>query len=155
MEHIPLMLNEANRLFQNSDHLAYMTYPLVQDERLLIRIAENLNDALNKFVELVLYYDRLYKKIGPYPSDFKSKFEIFRTKCAERYGFDKEQIKIIKELNTLFEEKKKSNIQFIRNNKYFIANGDYRMKSIDITQLKSYINNSKDFVQKVNLIVRR
>ncbi|MBU1203903.1 MAG: hypothetical protein KKG60_02440 [Nanoarchaeota archaeon] len=152
MEKIPLMLNEANKIFRNSDHLAYMTYPLIRDNKLLVRIAENLSEALTRFMEVVLYYDRLYKRIGPYPENFRSKFEIFKTKCARRYGFEPRHLKIIQELKEFVEGRKKSSMEFVRDNKYFVAGYDYKMKSLDITQLKKYINESKEFVRKVNSI---
>ena len=38
MEKIPVMLKEANSVFKTSDHLIYMTYPLVQDNKLSLLV---------------------------------------------------------------------------------------------------------------------
>lgn len=150
MEQIPLMLKEANRLFKNSDHLAYMTYPLVQDKRLLMRILENLNDALSKLMGVLLYYDFIYNRSRPVPEKFMERIDLFRRGCARRYGIGDEQLKMITELHEIVEHRKKSSMEFMRGSDYIIASDDYKIRKIDIEQLKKWINGSKAFVTKVN-----
>ncbi len=153
MENIPLMLKEANRLFKNSDHLAYMTYPLVQDKRLLMRILENLNDALSKFMEVLLYHDFIYNRSAPVPQGFMERFNVFRRRCSGKYGIGDEQLKMMMELHEIVEHRKKSSMEFIRGSDYIIASDDFRIRKIGIEQLKKWINESKFFVTKVNEVV--
>ena len=40
MENVRKLLNEANSLFRTSDHLMYVTYPLVKDNKLIIAITQ-------------------------------------------------------------------------------------------------------------------
>jgi hypothetical protein len=154
MENIPLMLKEANRLFKNSDHLAYMTYPLVQDKRLLMRILESLNEALSKFMEVLLYYDFVYNRSGPVPQSFMERLDVFRRRCSGRYGIGEGQLKMIMELHEIVEHRKKSSMEFMRGSDYIIASDDFRIRKIGIDQLKKWINESKDFVAKVNGVVQ-
>jgi hypothetical protein len=153
MEQIPLMLKEANRIFKNSDHLAYMTYPLVQDKRLLMSIMENLNNALSKFMEVLLQHDFIYNRSGPVPEKFMERIDFFRRGCAGRYGVGDKQLGMMIELHEIVEHRKKSSMEFMRGNDYIIAGNDYKIRKIGIEQLKGWINESKAFVNKVNEVV--
>ena len=48
------LLNSENKIFKTSDHLAYVTYHLVKDNKLIIAITENLEEAMKKAIEAVL-----------------------------------------------------------------------------------------------------
>jgi len=76
MEEISNALKDANRLLRIADHLTYVTYPLVKDNKLIIAIAESLNGAMIKAMDALLYYDRYYKRIMHFPSDFTYLKEI-------------------------------------------------------------------------------
>ena len=146
---------KANRLFKAADHIAYVTYPLVQDNKLIITVTENLSEALVKAMEAVLFYDRYYKRIAPFPENFDSRFQIFRNKLVQRYNFDRNHLTIILNLRQLVRERKQAPMEFIRQDKYVIANQDYsKMKVITMEKLKSYINEGKHFMTKVNLILK-
>lgn len=152
MEQIPLVLKEANRLFRNSDHLTYMTYPLVQDKRLLLRILENLNTSLSKFMEVLLYYDFVYEHGEKYPESFGARFDFFRRNCAKKYGVGETQMNMIREIHDIAEERSKSTMEFIRGGDYIIATKDFKLRRVGIEQIKKWINESRSFVMKVNSV---
>ena len=152
MEDFEIMIRDMNKHIKTADHLLYMTYPLVKDNKLIITIADNLFLSLKKAVEAILYYDRLYKRISMYPENFNSKLEIFKNKCATRHNIDKKYVELIEEVYNLLEERKKSSMEFIRNDRYVFFSNATRTKSISIEKLKTYIANAKPFVQKINRI---
>ena len=86
MEDFLELLSEANRAFKTADHLTYVTYPLVQETKLLIAIVENLYSALIKSIEAILEYDQLYKRISLLPQDPQSRLEIFKTKLFSLFS---------------------------------------------------------------------
>src|SRR3989338_6784100 len=153
MDTFQACIEVMNRSVKAADHLIYVTYPLVKEEKLILASLQNLNGALIAAVEAVLHYERLYKRIGPYPENFNSKLEIFKTKCAERYSIGREFIVLIQDVAKLVEEHKSSPMEFTRKNKYYIFNRDYRrMEYLDVNKLKSYISNAKIFIEKINRI---
>ena len=126
-------LTKGNRLFRAADHLAYVTYPFLKDNKLIIEI----------------YYKRLHEM----PLDTLDKIRTFQEHCMYRYNFNARQIEIIKDLHNLMKERKNSIMEFCRNDKYIIYN-NIEVKSISINTLRNYLFISKDFVRKINLIIQ-
>lgn len=154
MEEVAKKLQEANKLLKTADHLAYVTYPLVKDNKLIITILENLSLALINAMDALLYYDRLYKRIPPFSTNFNAKLDLFKRKCVSRYEMDNSYIKLIEELKQLIEERKKSSMEFIRKDKYVLFNRNLRTKTITLDAAKKYLNESKPFFNKVNTILK-
>lgn len=153
METFKVFIDEMNRNLKTADHLIYVTYPLVKDDKLIITALENLYNSLKNAIEAILFYDKLYKRISPYPENFSFKLEIFRMKCAPRYNFDREAVVLIQDIDELIEDYKESPMSFMRKDKYYIFNRDYkRMKHVDLPKIKYYISTAKSFIEKINRI---
>jgi hypothetical protein len=152
MEKFLQLVKESNRTFETADHLAYVTYPLVNDNKLILSIAENLFKALTTGMDAILYYDRLYKRIMHLPIDFNSKLEVFKESCLPRYSIGREIIPIFNELAEILDARNKSSMEFPRRNKFIICSNDYKLKSLTISKIKEQINVSKPFMNKLNTI---
>jgi len=155
MEQFQESIEKANQKLKIADHMIFMTYPLVRDNRLLLSIIQNIFLALTNAMSSILYYERLFKKIPPFNDNFDSKFTIFRTKCVDRLNIDKKYIKLISEIKDIIVEHKKSPIEFERNNKFVICSSTYRMRTISIEEIKKYITETRMFIQEANNIVSR
>ena len=154
MQEIVDKLKDANRLMNAADHLAYVTYPLIKDNKLIITIAENLNSALLNLMEALLMYERAYKRIPPYPENFDMRLQIFKEKIANRYNIDRSYIVLIEDLKKLVDERKKSTMEFIRHDKYVLFNKNMSIKSITLEKVKKYLNESKPLFLKVNTLLK-
>ena len=154
MQEITKLLNESNKYLKTADHLTYITYPLLKDNKLIISITENLTEAMTKAMEALLYYDHYYKRISYFPNDFKSKLETFKLSCVPRYNIDRSFILMLQDLKELVDLRKQSKMEFIRNNKYVIALNNFDMKSLSYEKVKKFLNDSKPFFNKLNLILK-
>src|SRR3989338_1295550 len=119
MQDVTTTLNRANQLFKTADHLAYVTYPLLKDNKLIITILENLSEASIKAMESLLYYEKYYKRIQHFPSDFKSKIEIFRLTC-NHYNINRNYVALIQDLHDIIDKRKTSKMEFVKQDKYVI-----------------------------------
>src|SRR3989344_5222583 len=153
MENLRGLIKEANMLLNTADHLTYITYPTVKDNKLMVTILENLYKSLLRGMEAVLYYERMYKRIPPFSENFNAKLEVLKTRCAQRYGIDTESILLIDDLRQIVEHRQKSQIEFSRKDKFIMYNHDFRMKSITIEKIKDYLAKSKIFMERVNKIL--
>jgi hypothetical protein len=102
----------------------------------------------------VLNYERLFKRIPPFQDNFDSKFNMFRAKVTNRYGIENRYIQLINEVKEVIIQHRKSPMEFSRKDKLVICNGDYKMRTITVNNIKEYINNTKDFIeimQKITL----
>jgi len=147
------IISEANGSLKTADHLAYITYPVVKDNRLLIKIIENLYVSLVMVMEGLLYYDRYYKRIGPFAENFDSRLEVFKNKVSRRYNFDREFVVLLLDLKKIIEDHKKSSMVFQRSDKVVICSDRYRMKTLDIRDVKHYLGKAKPFILKARNIV--
>ena len=155
MENFHKLVKEANTTFRTADHLTYVTYPLVKEVRLSITIIENLYLSTLKAMDAVIYYDRLYKRINPVAENFSSKFEVFKYKCAKRYGIDEKYINLIKDLRNIVSIHKESPMEFVRKDKFVICSDSYtNVKTIDINKLKEYVSLTRSFLEKINYIAK-
>ena len=153
MKDIKIMLDKANQFIKRADHMFYITYPLVRDNKLIIAMAENISNGLICAMDSVLMYEKLYKRISIYPEDFNVKIDIFRGSIARRYNIEREHITLIQDLRRFLEERKKSGVEFVRNDRYVLFNQKKELKSLGIDKIKENLNISKEFIKKVNGIL--
>lgn len=149
MEKYTESLQKAIKSLQVADHMAYVTYPLIKDKRLLLKILDNLYEAILHTINSILQYDYLWKKVQLY-KDAKSNFQVFKHKCAPRYQINKEQISEILEILSLVEKHKKSPLEFQRKDKVVIMSDNLRTNVIDIEKIKSYLTTSKRLLERAN-----
>ncbi|MAE43145.1 hypothetical protein CMO93_05205 [Candidatus Woesearchaeota archaeon] len=155
MEKFQELRDAAKKKLQLADHILTMTYPIVKDSRLLLSSIENLFLAFSYGMNSILHYDLLFKRIPPFPDNFTSKLELFRYKCAKRYGISDEHLKIIKDLKDIIVAHKKSPVEFSRNENFVICNGDYRTRIISVNEVKGYVGKAKLFIKSVFTIVSK
>ncbi|MCH8329482.1 MAG: hypothetical protein IIB81_03760 [Nanoarchaeota archaeon] len=155
MEKFQELRSAANKKLQLADHILTMTYPLVKDPHLLLSSIENLFLAFSYGMGSVLHYERIFKRVPPFSDNFASKFELFRDKCAKKYDIDSEYLKIIKDLRDIIIAHKKSPMEFSRNERFVICNGDYRTRIISPNEVKSYVQKAKLFIKNVSTIVSK
>jgi hypothetical protein len=155
MEKFEEYKEKANRCIYIADHMLYVTYPLVKDNKLLLAIMDNIFLSLTNSIAAVLYYDRLYKRIPPFQDTFESKFRMFRDRCIEKYKIDKSYILFIQDIKDIIVSHRKSPIEFARKDKFVICNDNYRMKTISIEEIKKYVAKAKVFIQEMNIIISK
>lgn len=153
MDNYTTSLINGNRLFKTADHLAYITYPFIKDNKLIISITENLYNSLVSTMTALIQFEAYYKRIDYAPSGFMDKIKVLKEHCLIRYNLNQKHIEIIQNLHDLMRQRKTSIMEFCRNDKYIIYN-DFGVKSISISTLRNYIFISKDFMKKTNLIIQ-
>jgi len=140
-------LQKAIKTLQIADHMAYVTYPVVKDKRLFLKILENISQTLLYSMNSILQHDYLWKKVTLY-KDPKSNFSVFKEKCAPRFNITKEEISQMLEILALVEKHKKSPLEFTRRDKVVIMSDNLRTTTIDIDKIKQYLVLTKKIIQK-------
>jgi len=146
-------LDKAAHLLQTADHMLYMTYPLVREKRLLLKILNEIYIVVLSTVNAILQYEYFYKRVNLY-KNARENFSVFKNKCAPRYGIDSEQVGKVLEIFELAEKHKKSPFEFVRNNKVVIMTNALKTDTITIEKMKGFIFVSKDLLRKAETIIR-
>ena len=153
MEVLKDLMKDSNTHLNTADHLAYVSYSNIKDNKIVVSIAENLYKSLLKAVEAVLQYERMYKRIPPYSENFNAKLEMFKTKCAPRYNLNNEIVILLDNLRIIVDQKKEL-MENDRKEKFAVFNNEYKIKSLTIEKVKEYLVKSNPFIQKVNEIIK-
>ncbi len=154
MHEASVLLSEANKQLRTADHLTYVTYPLIKDNKLMISITESLAEATKKAVDAVLLYDREYKRIMLIPQDFTSKLEIFRKSCMPRYSINSSYLNLIHDLREIQEARKTAKMEFTRQDKFVLSQDNFKLRTLTYQNVKNFVNLTKSFFEKVNSIIQ-
>ena len=155
MENYHMLIKQAKRAFETADHLAYVTYPLIKETKLIITITGHLDNAVRDAVQALFEYERMYKRISYIPNEFMTRMEMMKTSILPRYGMQ-EYINTMTELRKIMEDHKKSSMEFVRNDKIFIyADGYRRYSSVSLDNVKGLIGKTRKLVDRVEGILAR
>ena len=61
MEKSSILLKEAHQYINTADHLCYVTFPTVNDNKILMAIAENIYVSMITAMEALLQYEKEFK----------------------------------------------------------------------------------------------
>jgi len=140
-------LEKARKLIQTADHLIYMTFPLVSDKKLLLKIISEIRNGIANCINSILQYEYLYKRISLYQEP-KTNFKTFREKCATKYGIMPEEIILILELFEIVEEHEKSPMEFVKDEKIVILSENMKQKTITVEKTKEFLAMAKNILRK-------
>ena len=138
-------LEDALKNLQIADHLAYITLPLVNDNRLLLKIFDSIYKSIISCINAILNYEYLYKRIKIYKST-EENLQTFVHKCAKNYNLTNKQIKEIKEIIILNKQHKQSAMEFVKKDKVVIMSDSLGTQVINIQKIKEYLLLSKELL---------
>lgn len=148
MEEYQVSRENALRAIKVADHMLTITYPLVQDTKLLLTVMENIFIGLSHSMAAVLHWERKYKQVPHFRDNFDSKYNTFKLYCMPRYNLSREYLPFLMEMKEIIAEHKASPVEFIRKNRFVIASEDYRLKSLSIEDVKANLAKAKLFIQE-------
>ena len=154
MEKFAEYLEEAGKIIQILDHMIYITFPLIKDKRLLLKILLDIKTAISKCINSILQYEYLYKKINLCQNP-KTNFRTFKEQCAKRCNITKQEIFLIEELFNLVEKHNQSPFEFVRNNKVIILSENLKPNTLTIEKTKEFLILAKSVLNKTEKMVRR
>tara|TARA_Y100000310_G_scaffold344244_1_gene455950 strand:- start:10464 stop:10949 length:486 start_codon:yes stop_codon:yes gene_type:complete len=143
------VLTEAEELWRSADHLVYITMPVVQDEKLLIRALENLHKSLVLAISTILKFEYLYKRVD-LGKDTRKNLDMFFGKCAVRYGLNEKDCELIREIMFLGKKHKESGFEFSKKGKVVILDDSLKTSELDTEKVKSFLSLGKRLLEESN-----
>jgi len=142
-------LQQAVKHLKIADHMTYVTFPLVNEQRLLLKIFDEIHNSIVQCINSILNYEFLYKRIRLYQNNGEN-FNTFTEKCAKNYGLNNAQTKKIKEIIQLNKYHKQSAMEFVKKDKVVIMSDSLGTQVIDINSIKEYLLIAKELVLNTN-----
>jgi len=153
MQKIFQNLYEADKIIKAMDHLVYVTFPLVKDKRMLLKIIEETKKAVVLCINSILQFDYLYRKIRLYKST-EENLRTFKEKCAPRYGISPQEIGKITNLFEIAEKHKKSSMEFVRKDKIVIVSNGFQTNTITVEKTKEFVILAKNILSKIEKTIK-
>ncbi|MBR9700212.1 hypothetical protein GOV09_07180 [Candidatus Woesearchaeota archaeon] len=147
MEKYQELMETAKKRIGVADHIVTQTFPLVKDSKLLLAGLEHVFLALTNSMEAVLHYERTYKRIPPFQDSFDSRFTMFQTRLMKNYPDGQRYAHLIKEVRDIIIKHRQSPMEFPRKDRFVICNGNYKMKTVSVENMKDYISQTRRFIE--------
>jgi len=142
-------LKQAVRSLQIADHMTYVTLPLVNEHRLILKIFDEIYKSIINCINAILNYEYTYKRIQIY-TDNNENLRTFANKCAKNYNLNNEQTKKILEILELNKKHKQSAMEFVKQNKIVILSDNLKTQTLDILKIKEYLLLAKYLLMQTN-----
>jgi hypothetical protein len=148
-------LEEAERIVKASDHMVYVTFPIIKDRKLLLNILLEIRKAIVNCINSILQYEYINKRIT-LTKDSNANFKLFSENCAKNFEITESDIKIMLELFDLLEKHKQSPFEFTRGDNVVILAENLRYEKISIEKTKQFLMLAKGILIKIkNKIVAK
>ncbi len=147
-------IESAEKSIQIADHMTYVTYPVVKDSRLLLKVIELISEGVFHTINAILQYDYVYKRIR-LSSDAKENFRLFMERCVSDYKLEDIEKEKIKELFRIAELHKHSAFEFVRGEKIVIMFEGARTEVLNLERIKGFLNLAKVIYKKVSGLINR
>lgn len=154
MQYARELLMEAQERLLRADHLAFTTYPQLQEPKLLALILENTCAVFLNCMNALLHYERMYKRVSPNRGDFNKELAVLRTHCFRRYGIPDRVAHVISEVRYLADKKESCAMEFRRHDQYVLCSDGYQMDSLNIKKVRGYISEAEKFLNRTLEVVR-
>ena len=150
MEKYTELLEEAKRHFKIADHLAYVTFTLLKENRLIIKILSELSVSVSCLIKAFLYYEYAFKRIK-ISGDAQKNLKTFVSDIALKY-MSQEDLKNIIYILEVNKKHINSHVEFVRKDKFVILLGD-KYETLDIQRVRELLHatrsSSKSFPELV------
>ena len=153
MEKFQENLIQAIKNLQIADHMTYVTYPLVNEKRLLLKIFDEIYKSIINCINTILNYEYLYKRIKLY-TDNRENLITFFNKCSKDYGLTNEQLKKIKEIIEIHKKHQESSMEFVKKDQLVILSQELQTQTLNIFKIKEYLLVAKELLMKIKNKIR-
>ncbi len=145
-------LKNAKQLLQTADHLTYTTYNIVKDNKILLKILEDVHKSVKLTINSILQYEYLHKNIEIYKKP-KENFKSFKN-LSEKYNIGQNQLETVIKILEIGKKHEESPFEFGKNDKMVIMTGD-KTDTLTIEKMKKYLLEAKDLVRKAEIAFNR
>ena len=145
-------LELANKHFQIADHFLYMTFPLIKENKLLLKIIEEISLSILNTINAVLQFEYLYKRIQIYSSS-RDNLETFK-QISKRYSISSEQLQNLLKILELTRKHKESKFEFSKSDKIVIMTDGFP-ETLTEEKTKLFLSETRDFIKKARIKLRK
>ncbi|PIN73466.1 hypothetical protein COV20_04550 [Candidatus Woesearchaeota archaeon CG10_big_fil_rev_8_21_14_0_10_45_16] len=145
----------ARERYHAASHLLTVTYPLINDPKLLIGIINNITTALEAALDAILLHGRERQTIPLYNTTLLGKVACFRENLMPWQEISSKYVNLLLDLKKVEELHQKSPVEFSRRGNFIICGKEYDLTTISPKDIKEYLKLTGEFLQAMERIVPR
>ena len=149
MEEFQDFIANAERNIAIAEHLLKVSYPALQDPKVLLSVCENLFLGFSNAFSAAVYYERRFKRIPPFVETFSGRLDTFAKRIVPRYKLKKEYLALIEELRDLVLKHEQSPVEFRRKQTMVICDDDYGHETLTAERLMRYLKEAQQFYHQI------
>jgi len=130
-------MEEARRHFKTADHMAYITFTLLKENRLIIKILNELSESVSNLIKAFLYYESDFKRVSLYRDPARN-MKTFVEKIAPRY-MEREDLKNLLKILDIIKKHKSASVEFVKKDKFVMLLGE-EYETVDIEKVKIFLS---------------
>lgn len=146
-------LQKARLQYDAAFHLLNVTFPSINDSKILLGVVNNLFTAVENCLDSILAFERQLHLIPAYNDEFESKFNTFKYRSVKHNRIDNSFVNLIFELREIVNLHKKSPVEFRKGGQYLMFNEGYEMKQLSSKDIRVYLDKTKEFLALTESIV--
>jgi hypothetical protein len=141
-------LLDSKRNLQIADHMTYVTFPLINENRLLLKILDEIYKGILNATTAAITYECLKIKIK-ISEDSTQNIENFLKEFSTEYSLNSDELRKIIEIIEFHKKHKLSPMEFVKKEKVVIMSKDSRIDTLNIEKTKEYLSVSKSLYKKI------
>jgi hypothetical protein len=153
MEKFQELREKAVKSVKAADHMLGVSYPLLNDPKILVSVANNLLLAVDYALASVLEHEKLFKRINNIPEGPDGKYRILKQRAPA--GFEDKNYEVISELMEISSKHKSSPVEFPRQDKYVLCSDTYELRTLTVKDLKNYLIKARVIVEQLYEMTRK
>lgn len=146
MEPFKEYFKKAIKSLKIADHMTYVTFQIVNEKRLLLKIFEEIHTSINNSIDAIIYLEFIKGKLRI--QSHKENIENF-FKIGKDYHLTNLQLKKIKEILELNEKHRQSALEFVKNEKVVIMSDAIKINTIDLFKIKEFLLVAKELIRNI------
>jgi len=146
-------LSETEKILSRTDHLVYITLPMLKNKRLLIKVITDITEAVLKNINAILHYEYIKKRIN-LVKESSINLDTFFVKCAPSYRVNESELEGIKKLLVLSKAHKTSPFEFIKDGRLVILSDSLSSETMAIEKIKEFLAISKSLLNKTKIKIK-
>ena len=150
MEQLDLLKSDAVKHMKVADHILTMTYPLVQDPKLLKLVMKNMYISIKKTMAALFIYEHPHRS----PPDKFDKLVKKIMPILDKHELSREYVSFLNNLKNTIHTQRKADVEFIRKNKFVFTNKDYKLNTITNKEMKEYLIKGKLFMRTIMEVIK-
>src|SRR3989338_6276547 len=131
-------LTAARKKLTAAEHMAYLTLPLTQERRILIKILSEMRDSALFLMYAVLPSAPKTEKIAK--DEEKKIFSLFRKRGAAAYGITPSEFRTLQAILVLYQKHAESPLEFVRKESFIILSQGLETERVDIKRVHGYLS---------------